>query len=789
MQDTWLNQRIYWIRPQRGVVNKVANPAFMHPSDPKKGWSNPNPSSGVFTEEYGGVEGIYSLKVSGATARTSLSLNTGTYSLSFYMKAISGSVPVTVKLVDQSSLATLFSTTLYPSQYWDLYLVEDIQLDQPHNVWLQFEVSSTSMVLFDMITFVPGGIHTPFYGDMDGCGWTGERFGSDSIVIYEVPYIGYMERFGTYGLFPFSIDGVGYIKPNAIIRIKFHIPGITYDQTLSSRTELVHHIETYGELCLLVDVGSTKKLLYLVHESGLDRDILEGGQQSEVVATFRLKEAVSLSPVTNSITSYPVYQSNTSSPIAAVFLDDGNNTSPVSVLRLYPSTNVAGLRVRALAEDVDGNVYLGGYFRTDSSLTFDNGICLVRPGDWSTPVELSNRGLNGPVRYIITSPDKTRLYVCGEFTALADGTDISDYVATYDGSSWISMGPGLTFAPDVLAYWKGNVLAIDNQKLYIWDGSSWSQDTSFNVSGTFYAAVVKDDELHLVGNITAYVGAYNDVPIYGYVVYDLANKKVKEPPAQKSLMLGNNPGIGYDVDIDDHGIVYVVGDFDQYGLMKVNNFLVLGEFPISYGRFDGPVLNVDIDRITGDIHVVGTFTNVDNVPVRGWGVFQGSTWYQGVVHVFGASDPSENGFRRVKVLSSRAIVLTPKNSVSTELSYQGPVVYSHLTPATVSRLSVHAKGPTDNVVFRHAGLRTTLQFNGPVPSGEWVLWFVDEISSPRRRFSFSNEPFVAGLYTAGPIHFPVVFDNRASIQVNSFTQGGPLPVVFTVWHRPLTLGD
>ncbi len=124
-----------------------------------------------------------------------------------------------------------------------------------------------------------------------------------------------------------------------------------------------------------------------------------------------------------------------------------------------------GLNHYVLALAIDGSdLYLGGYFTAlgDGADISDN----IARYDTTTDTwhSLPNQGLKQGEVYALAL-DGSDLYVGGAFTALGDGTDISDFIARYDiaTSTWHSLpNQGL----------KGLVhtLALDGNDLYVGGG-------------------------------------------------------------------------------------------------------------------------------------------------------------------------------------------------------------------------------------------------------------------------------------------------------------------------------
>lgn len=800
-RTTYLNERLRWILPYRGLVNHIKNPIFMVPPDETTALTGWNATSGTM-EVCAGVEGLYALKITDGGVYTETDLDSGIYGLSFYAKLeATGTTYVEVAIIDLSDSSEVFNTWIYPSNTWDLFFFDDIDIPHAGDYRIRLTIPSTApantVFCLDMVTFTGRKPAMPFSGESEGCAWLGRRYNAKSQVNRETSTIGFIERFSEYGLFPTAIDGGGDLRPGNRFSIRFDIPGITYDETLSARTMLVHTLRSFGEIAIIADIGSRKKLLVLTYKGGLEHTVLSnGGIQGEVTAQFEIKRSLTLAPTQVIIEDFPRYQNNASYPWALFAIDETKDDDVTVPVPIYPSTT-GWVHIRDIVQDVVGRVYVGGKFRLDGSATVDHGLFYLEPRDWGTPLAPANDGIQGDVYSLLRYYDTTNIIVGGNFTQLGDGTSISPAVAYYDGSAWHSMGSGLPKTVRALALWKGKVLAVytdtddDNKvKLYIYDfdTDTWTQETQLDyVQGYVYRMLVKDNVLHMVGDISGYPPPFHDAPIYGWVKYDLEKHEFVVPVWGRALQKeDDSPGIGYDIAMDRYGVIYVVGDFQKYGYMKLGGIVAEGRAPYMVGETNGMIRSVYYDEDTGDVYVAGDFTNIDGSPIRHVAVYQGRMWYQFPAFMLSTSG-SHLGFKLIRVFDHVTFVAP---FYADNYVYQGPMVYYHPSPSSVEQMTVTARGPLYNVAFRHTAKKYHIQLNGPVKEDIDVTWFLDIMKAPRLYEAYTKKVYVPASTLIGPLHLPMMFDDHSPVMINTLSASDDAGrTILTLWTTPSTLGD
>src|SRR5437867_3337594 len=142
--------------------------------------------------------------------------------------------------------------------------------------------------------------------------------------------------------------------------------------------------------------------------------------------------------------------------------------------------------VTATAVDGQGNLYVGGVFRTIGN-TVAHGIAKWDGHQWST----LGRGMDYAVQSFAFGPDGN-VYASGAFiwATNSDGTAVTAYgIAKWDGEQWSDLGGGVTGG--VFGYFFVKALAVLGTNLYAggyfsamggvpafyiarWNGSTWS---------------------------------------------------------------------------------------------------------------------------------------------------------------------------------------------------------------------------------------------------------------------------------------------------------------------------
>ena len=210
-------------------------------------------------------------------------------------------------------------------------------------------------------------------------------------------------------------------------------------------------------------------------------------------------------------------------PGLAVVVDDTTAVYPMRIDPTFSDADWSSLggvcgangNVYAMAVDNSGRLYIGGNFITAGGITAN----YVASWDGSTWASLGS-GMNGIVNALaISGPD---VYVGGSFNT-AGGVTVN-YIAKWNGSAWSPLGSGMNGSVSALAisgsdlYAGGTfTLAGGNavNNIAKWDGNAWTP-LGTGTSDTVYALAISGSDLYAgglfatAGGITAnYIAKWN----------------------------------------------------------------------------------------------------------------------------------------------------------------------------------------------------------------------------------------------------------------------------------------
>ena len=173
--------------------------------------------------------------------------------------------------------------------------------------------------------------------------------------------------------------------------------------------------------------------------------------------------------------------------------------------------------VAAIAVDASGNVYAGGFFtracgndNCDTGNTTVNYIAKWNGSSWSSLGSGMSGGTGGTGVWALAVDASQNLYVGGGFTT-AGGVP-ANYIAKWDGSSWSALGTGMNDRVYALAVDGGNLYAGGNfttaggvsaNRVAKWNGSTWSALGSGLNAGVVALAVDSNHMLYAGGGFTS----------------------------------------------------------------------------------------------------------------------------------------------------------------------------------------------------------------------------------------------------------------------------------------------
>ena len=153
--------------------------------------------------------------------------------------------------------------------------------------------------------------------------------------------------------------------------------------------------------------------------------------------------------------------------------------------------------VNAIAVAPNGDIYVGGKFFPDAANGFDvpNRIAKWDGNNW---IALGS-GVNNDVN-AITITNNGDVYVGGNFTS-AGGTN-ARYIAKWNGTTWSTVGGTINSEVKALTTDGVNVYAAVGYSVFKWDGTSWTAiGSAFN--NRVLAIAVKDNSIYAGGRFTS----------------------------------------------------------------------------------------------------------------------------------------------------------------------------------------------------------------------------------------------------------------------------------------------
>jgi hypothetical protein len=278
--------------------------------------------------------------------------------------------------------------------------------------------------------------------------------------------------------------------------------------------------------------------------------------------------------------------------------------------------------VDGLAVDQNGILYAGGYFTSIGEVSA-NHIARWDGTEWS-PL---GKGLNAPVRDLALD-SRGHLYVGGAFITAGDVSVRG--IARWDGTTWSALGEGMsaehTASPEVWALavdGQGNLYAGGDfttaggiQANYIarWDGTAWSSLGSGMDEQVTDLAVDSQGNLYAAG----WFKRAGDVEARGIARWDGSSWSA----------LGNELNLGGALEIGKDGQVYATGMF--YIPPDSSTFIYIAMWdgstwsPLGSG-VDNFVNTLAVDR-EGTLYAAGDFTSAGGMPALRIARWNGNSW-------------------------------------------------------------------------------------------------------------------------------------------------------------------
>ena len=210
--------------------------------------------------------------------------------------------------------------------------------------------------------------------------------------------------------------------------------------------------------------------------------------------------------------------------------------------------------------DANDNIYISGGFTRINGVVY-NRIAMWNGSGW---INLDNGTFSGQI-HDIALDENQQLYAVGSFTNM--GSTTARRIARWDGSSWHSVGVGLeeglngtvyaiSFTDDGTLFVGGDFSeagTVGCRHIASWDGSSWVS-LSNGVNARVNALVTDGANVYVGGRFTKASG----LTVNQIATWDGASWINMEDGITSAN--GSFPEI-YDIAVSDNGDVYVVGEF------------------------------------------------------------------------------------------------------------------------------------------------------------------------------------------------------------------------------------
>ena len=297
---------------------------------------------------------------------------------------------------------------------------------------------------------------------------------------------------------------------------------------------------------------------------------------------------------------------------------DGSSWSALGSGIGSAGTYYDGTSVNALAIDSSGNVYAAGNFSTAGGGSA-NRIAKWDGSSWST----LGSGMSSTVYALAV--DGSNLYAGGYFTTA--GGVVVNRIAKWDGSSWSALGSGMGSTVYALAVNGGNLYAggsfttaggVSANRVAKWDGSSWSALGS-GTNGTVRALAVDGSNLYAGGDFTTAGGVGANC---------VAKWDGSSWTGLGSGTAGGLNNIVYALAVDGSHNLFAGGDFMEAGGVTVRRVAKWnGSSWLAVGVDNSVDSSVNAIAVDGDnVYVGGSFTQAGGVVVNYIAKWDGSSW-------------------------------------------------------------------------------------------------------------------------------------------------------------------
>lgn len=264
--------------------------------------------------------------------------------------------------------------------------------------------------------------------------------------------------------------------------------------------------------------------------------------------------------------------------------------------------------VRAIVRGLNGTIYVGGEY-TDAGGTGADYIASWNGSSWSSLG--GTTAINNIVLCLAIGPDGS-LYAGGSFTN-AGGVAAADGIAKWNGSAWSALGTGvnaggvvyaLAFGPDGTLYAGGDFTSMggvaNTARIAKWDGSAWSAMGTGAASNSVFALATVGTKVYAGGDFTNMGGV---AAADGLAQWNGSAWSAMGTGASQVNALAVAP----------NGSLYIGGPFLTINGLSIP-YLALwnGTSFVSVGTLDGDVNVIGIEA-SGIGHIGGLFTTINGI--------------------------------------------------------------------------------------------------------------------------------------------------------------------------------
>ena len=285
------------------------------------------------------------------------------------------------------------------------------------------------------------------------------------------------------------------------------------------------------------------------------------------------------------------------------------------------------------------------------------GASAAGPGGWDRLGEAGtpgNRTLDGVVRALNTEQPGV-LLLGGAFTN-AGGIADADRIATWNGSTWGAVGPGLGGDVFAIAYHDGKVFAggtftnagnnPNADFLAVWDGASWKPFCDPGPTGAPFEGAVH--ALQIIGSKLYVGGTFQDGAGIERADYLVACELATGASTPLVSDDGDGTGSIYDLTADSNGVLYAVGPFINMDQIPAADYIAAwdGASWHALGSGPAPALGAvtDIARSVhasgSDVYIGADADNIGQIPQAD----NVARWDGGAWHALGADSSGGDGW-------------------------------------------------------------------------------------------------------------------------------------------------